>query len=58
LGDAHRAVGGVDVLPAGARGAIGVDPQVALVDLDVDVVVDLRIDPDAGEAGVAPGELS
>ncbi len=31
---------------------VGVDLQVALVDLDLDVVVDLRIDPDAGEAGV------
>ena len=47
-------VGGVDVLAAGARRAVGVDPEVALVDLDVDIVVDHRIDPDAGEAGVAP----
>ena len=50
--DAHRGVGGVDVLAAGAGGAIGVDAHVLLVDLDVDVVVDRRIDPDGGEAGV------
>jgi hypothetical protein len=58
VGDAHRAVGGVDVLPARARRAVGVDAKLALVDLDVDVVVDHRIDPDAGEAGVAARELS
>ena len=54
VGDANRAVGGVDVLPARAAGAIGVDPEVALIDLDIDVVVDLGIDPDALKAGVAP----
>src|SRR3990170_3373827 len=54
VGDPDRAVGGVDVLPAGARRAIGIDAQVALVDLDVDILVDDRIDPDRGEAGVAP----
>ena len=43
----------VDVLAARARGAIGVDLAVALVDLDLDAVVDHRIDPHRGEAGVA-----
>ena len=33
---------------------IGVDPAVGLVDLDLDLVVDHRIDPDAGEGGVPP----
>ena len=55
MGDAHGAVGGVDVLAAGAGRAIGVDAAVALVDLDVDPVVDDRIDPDRREAGVAAG---
>ena len=45
----------VDVLAAGARGAIRVDAAIALVDLDLDAVVDHRIDPDRGEARVAPG---
>ena len=36
--DAHRRVGDVDVLAAGAARAVGVDAQVLLVDLDVDVV--------------------
>ena len=51
--DAHRQFGLVDVLAAGARGAIGVDAAVAFVDVDLDAVVDDRIDPDRGEAGVA-----
>ena len=55
MGDADGAVGGVDVLAAGAAGAIGVDPQFGFVDVDGDVVVDLRIDPDTGEAGVTTG---
>ena len=54
VGDPNRTVGGVDVLTARARRAIGIDAQIGFVDLDVDVVVDLGIDPDAGEAGVAP----
>src|SRR6185295_11219414 len=52
--DAHRRVGGVDVLAAGAGGAIGVDAAVALLDVDLDVFVDDRINPYAGKAGVAP----
>src|SRR5690606_5183216 len=54
MGQADGAVGLVDVLPAGARGAVGVDAQILFVDLDLDAVVDHRVDPDAGEAGVAP----
>jgi hypothetical protein len=95
VGDAHRRVGGVDVLSARARRPVGVDPAVRFpptrrcaspttrpgswwrasrsarstrtgpppgtdpavrfLDLDRDPVVDDRIDPDAGEAGVPPG---
>ena len=51
-------LGRVDVLAAGAGRAVGVDAAVALVDLDLDLVVDDRIDPDRGEAGVAPGVRS
>ena len=35
VGDAHRTVGHVDVLATGARGAVGVDTKVLLVDLDL-----------------------
>src|SRR5262249_42826106 len=55
VGDADRALGLVDVLAAGARRPISVDAQVLVLDVDLDVVVDHRVDPDAGEAGVAPG---
>jgi hypothetical protein len=54
MGDADRARGLVDVLAAGARRAVGVDPQILVQDLDLDLVVDDRIDPDRGEAGVPP----
>jgi hypothetical protein len=41
------------VLPAGTRGAIGVDAQILVDDLDLDLVIDHRVDPDRGEAGGA-----
>src|SRR5690606_8834251 len=44
----------VDVLPALAAGAHGVDLEVLLLDLDLDVVVDIRHDVDGREGGVAP----
>src|SRR6185312_13214977 len=51
--DAHGGVGHVDVLSALAAGAEGVDAQVLLADVDLDAVVDLGADEDAGEGGVA-----
>ena len=55
VGDAHRRFGLVDVLSARAGRAIGVDAAIALVDLDLDPVVDDRIDPDRGKARVPAG---
>lgn len=52
--DAHRGVGGVDVLTARTRGAIGINLEIALLDVDLEAVVDHRIDPDAREAGMPP----
>src|SRR5205807_1302234 len=54
VGDADRAVGLVDVLPAGSGGAIGVDAQILVLDLDFDLLVDDRIDPDRGKARMPP----
>src|SRR5204863_4337082 len=54
MGDADRAVGLVDVLPAGPRGAVGVDAQILVEDVDLDRLVDHWIDPDRGKAGMAP----
>ena len=42
----------VDVLAAGAAGAHRVDAHVGLLDVDIDAVVDHRIDVDAGERSV------
>src|SRR5690606_1129424 len=36
VGDAHGGIGGVDVLTAGTRRAVDVDPEVARIDLHVD----------------------
>src|ERR1043165_3053548 len=52
--DAHRGVGDVDVLPARAAGAVRVDAEVLVVDLDVDLLVDVGIDVHRRERGVAP----
>jgi hypothetical protein len=48
----HGRVGGVDALPALARGAVHVDPDLALRDLDLDVLVDLGDHVDGAERGV------
>src|SRR6202044_1994763 len=41
VGDADRRFGLVDVLAAGALGAHGLDPQIVLLDVDIDIL-DLR----------------
>ncbi len=57
VGHADRRVGLVDLLAARARGAVGVDADVGLLDVDDDVVVDLRGDVHRREAGLAAGVL-
>src|SRR5271163_4418372 len=54
MGDADRTVGLVDVLPTRSRRAISVDAEFLVVDLDLDLVVDDRVDPDRSEARMAP----
>ena len=54
MGDAHRAFGLVDMLAAGAGGAIDVDAHILFRDVDLDGLVDHRIDGDAGERCVPP----
>src|SRR5689334_13846756 len=51
--DAHRRVRHVHVLAAGARCAERVDPDILFLDIDLDLVIDLRIHEHAREAGVA-----
>ena len=57
VGDADGRVGLVHVLAAGAARAVGVDAEVGLVDLDVDVVGDERADDHLRERRVAPVRL-
>ena len=54
VGEPDRRLCLVDVLAAGAAGAHGVDAHVGLLDVDIDAVVDHRIDVDLGERGMAP----
>ncbi len=51
--DADGGLHFVDVLAAGSAGPKGVDPQVFIVDHDVDIVVQFRIHEDRRERGVA-----
>src|SRR5581483_9947890 len=51
VGDAHRGVGLVHVLAAGAGRAVGVDAQVRVIHLDLDVF-DLGQHGDGGGGGV------
>src|SRR5690606_36377504 len=53
--EAHGRARLVDVLTAGARSAVGIGPHVLIEYLDFDVLVDLWIDPHAGERGVPAG---
>src|SRR5205823_5643315 len=52
-----RRVGLVHVLAAGAARTVGVDPEVTLVDLDVDVLGEERADDHLREARVSPVRL-
>ncbi len=52
VGEAHRGLDLVDVLPALAAGAVGVELDVRFVQLDAAVVLDHGRDIHAGEAGV------
>ena len=45
MGDPDSAVGGVDVLAARARGSVGVDPDITVGNVDLDIVIDHRINP-------------
>ena len=55
MGEADGGVGLVDMLPASPRRPIGVGAHIRRVDVDHDGVVDHRIDPDRGEAGMPLG---
>jgi hypothetical protein len=52
VGDAHSRIGGIDVLTARTRSAVGIDLEIGRIDRDLEAVVDYRIDPDRTEARV------
>ena len=54
MGDAHGRVGLVDVLAAGAGGAVGVDAQIGRIDVDLLDFLELREDRDRAGRGVDP----
>jgi hypothetical protein len=53
VGQAHRGIGLVDVLAAGAGSAVGIDAHIGRVDFDIDRFIDFGIDEYAGERGMA-----
>ena len=53
VGQTHRRGGLVDLLSAGAAGAVNVHLDILLTDLDVDVLVDLRHDLQRSKGGLA-----
>jgi hypothetical protein len=54
MGEAHRGIGFVDVLPAGAAGAIRVDAQIGFVNFHLDGVIDFRINEQRSKRSMTP----
>jgi len=52
MGDSHRRIRFIDMLPACACGPERVDAQILLIDFDRDPVVHLGIDEDGGKRGM------
>jgi hypothetical protein len=48
----HRGLGTVDVLAAGTAGPVDIHPQIRRIDLDVDIIIDLRGDEHRGKRGM------
>jgi hypothetical protein len=57
VGDANGRVGDVHVLSAGAARAVGIDPDVLVLDLHVHVFWQLGPDEDGRKRGVPPRSL-
>ena len=54
MGEAHGGIGFIDVLPAGAAGAIRVDAQIGFVNFDLDGVIDFRINEQRSKRSMTP----
>ena len=57
MSNANCGVCSVDVLTAGTRCAISVDPKVFVLYVNFNILVDFRIDKEGSKGGVAPGRL-
>ena len=53
MGQAHRRIGFIDMLAAGAAGAVGIDAQIVVINFDFNIVVDLGINEDRSERCMA-----
>ena len=42
VGDTNRTVGSVNVLTARPAGPVGINPQITFIDIDIDVIINLR----------------
>src|SRR5882762_10822121 len=55
--NAHRRIGGIHMLPAFPAGAVGIDPQILGLNDDLDAVINLRRNKDAGKRSMPPLSL-
>ena len=53
VGEPYCRVGFIDVLTTGARSAVGIGSNVGWIDVNLNRVIDFRINVDAGKGGVA-----
>ena len=53
MGETHRRVGAIDMLPARTTGTIGIHAHVGRVNFNFDIVVDLSRDEDRGKGCMA-----
>ena len=54
MGNTDRAVGFIDVLSSGAVRSIGINAQVLFLDLDFDIILDIRQHVAGGKARMPP----
>jgi hypothetical protein len=52
VGDAHGRIGRIDVLAAGTGCAVGINAKVLVLDNDLNLIVNLRIDKNRGKRRV------
>src|SRR6185503_15870503 len=55
--NAHCGIGSVDMLAAGTCCSIGIDTEIFVLNIDLDVFIDFWINKQGSERGVAPGSL-